>query len=351
MICHLNAMKSLFTLILFTVLTTSIFAQKDAMVAFWNVENLYDTVDDPAVQDEEFLPSAKKEWNSVKYNTKLKNTAEVVLKMNNGIGPDILGMAEVENKDVLVDLTTKTDLKKQKYGIVHYNSPDQRGIDVALIYKTKSFTVLSSSSVPVVLPIGPKDSAAPRPTRDILVVRGILNKKDTICILVNHWPSRLGGVEQSDPKRLAAAKTAGLIVDSLRQLYTNVEILLMGDFNDEPTDASVKSLTYDYKLAHMPYGGMVKIIDNLMDSIKASGDGTHYYKKEKSCLDQILVTTNLKEKKSYYVTQAFIFKPDWLFAEVYKNDGLSPKRTWAGSRYIGGYSDHLPVYTILKYQK
>jgi hypothetical protein len=89
----------------------------------------------------------------------------------------------------------------------------------------------------------------------------------------------------------------------------------------------------------------------MMDSIKASGDGTHYYKKEKSCLDQILVSPSLQAKKSYYVTQAFIFKPDWIFAEVYKNDGLSPKRTWAGSRYIGGYSDHLPVYVILKYQK
>lgn len=349
--CHLDPMKRLCILILFSAVCTPIFAQKDAMIAFWNVENLYDTVDDPAVKDEEFLPSAKNAWTSQRYNTKLTNTAEVILKMNNGIGPDILGMAEVENKGVLVDLTTKTKLKKQKYGIVHFDSPDQRGIDVALIYKTKSFRVLSSSSVAVVLPQGEKDSAAPRPTRDILVVRGILNKKDTICILVNHWPSRLGGVEQSDPKRMAAARTAGLIVDSLRQLYSNVEILLMGDFNDEPADASVKSLTYDYKLAHMPYGTMLKIIDNMMDSIKASGDGTHYYKKEKSCLDQILVTDNLREKKSYYVTQAFIFKPEWIFAEVYKNDGLSPKRTWAGSRYLGGYSDHLPVYVVLKYQK
>lgn len=336
---------------LLTLAGHPIFAQKDAMIAFWNVENLYDTIDDPAVKDEEFLPSAKNAWTSQRYNTKLTNTAEVILKMNNGVGPDILGMAEVENKGVLVDLTTKTEMKKQKYGIVHYDSPDQRGIDVALIYKTKSFTVLSSTHVPVQLEKGETDTAAPRPTRDILVVRGILNKKDTICILVNHWPSRLGGTEQSAPRRMAAAKTAGLIVDSLRRLYSNAEILLMGDFNDEPTDASVSSLKFDYALAHRPYGTNLDIIDNLMDSIKASGDGTHYYKKEKSCLDQILVTKNLKTKKSYYVTQACIFKPDWIFAEVYKGDGLSPKRTWAGSRYIGGYSDHLPVYVVLKYQK
>ncbi|HTF06034.1 MAG TPA: hypothetical protein VK826_18520, partial [Bacteroidia bacterium] len=214
----------------------------------------------------------------------------------------------------------------------------------------KSFTVLSSSSVRVVLPKGEKDTAAPRPTRDILVVRGILNKKDTICILVNHWPSRLGGTEQSNPKRMAAARTVQRICDSLLKLYPSVEILAMGDFNDEPTDESMKSL-YDLRYSTMTYGALVPIFNNMMDSIKASGDGTHYYKKEKSCLDQILVTPNFREKKSYYITQAFIFKPEWIFAEVYKGDGLSPKRTWAGSRYIGGYSDHLPVYVTLKYQK
>lgn len=350
--CHLDPMKRLYILILFSAVCTPIFAQKDAMIAFWNVENLYDTVDDPAVKDEEFLPSAKNAWTSQRYNTKLTNTAEVILKMNNGVGPDILGMAEVENKGVLVDLTTKTDLKKQKYGIVHFDSPDQRGIDVALIYKTKSFKVLSSSSVAVVLPKGEKDSAAPRPTRDILVVRGILNKKDTICILVNHWPSRLGGVEQSDPKRMAAAETVVRICDSLKMLFPNGEIISMGDYNDEPSDRSMMTLTLSsYGDGHYIQGNHIAPFVNMMDSIKASGDGTHYYKKEKSCLDQILVTPNLREKKSYYVTQAFIFKPEWIFAEVYKNDGLSPKRTWAGSRYIGGYSDHLPVYTILKFQK
>ena len=339
-------MKYLLIPILFIAFYTPIFAQKDAMIAFWNVENLYDTIDDPAVKDEEFLPSAKNAWTAERYNTKLKNTAHVILEMNKGAGPDILGMAEVENKAVLVDLTTKTELKKQKYGIVHYDSPDQRGIDVALIYKKKSFTVLSSTHVSVPLPAGPKDSVAPRPTRDILVVRGILNKKDTICILVNHWPSRLGGEEQSAPKRMAAANVLRRICDSLNVLYPNSEILAMGDFNDEPSDKSIQSFA--------KYLSDPQILYNLMDTIKAAGDGTHYYKKEKSCLDQIMVSNSLLVKKSYFVnyqTSGAIFKPDWIFAEVYKGDGLSPKRTWAGSRYIGGYSDHLPVYTILKYQK
>lgn len=338
-------MKRALSLLIFITFVTTISAQKEAMIAFWNVENLYDTINDPAVKDEEFLPSSKNAWTSERYNTKLKNTSQVILAMNNGAGPDVLGMAEVENRAVLEDLTCKTPMKKQKYGIVHYDSPDQRGIDVALIYKTKSFTVLSSSHVPVPLPKGGKDTAAPRPTRDILVVRGILNKKDTICILVNHWPSRLGGIEQSNPKRMAAAMTVHRICDSLNRLYPNAEIVAIGDFNDEPTDESISLLTVETDLVFST------IFVNMMDSINASGDGTHYYKKEKSCLDQILITPNFREKKPYYVTQAAIFKPEWIFAEVYKGDGLSPKRTWAGSRYIGGYSDHLPVYVVLKFQK
>lgn len=342
-------MKRKLTLIVFIVFAINVFAQKEAMIAFWNVENLFDTIDDPAINDQEFLPTSKKAWTSERYNTKLKNTSHVILEMNKGVGPDILGMAEVENRGVLVDLTTKTPMKKQKYGIVHYDSPDQRGIDVALIYKTKSFTVLSSNHVPVPLPRDENDTVAPRPTRDILVVRGILNKKDTICILVNHWPSRMGGQEKSEEKRVAAAQTVQRICDSLRFLYPDGEILAMGDFNDEPTNRSLMMIgtkSYEPVLKEQ-----VKIFDNMMDSIKASGDGTHYYKKEKSCLDQILVTPNFREKKTYYVTSACIFKPEWIFAEVYKGDGLSPKRTWAGSRYIGGYSDHLPVFVTLQYRK
>jgi len=337
-------MKALFVAIIITLISCSVFAQKSATVAFWNVENLYDTIDDAAVNDAEFLPSAKNAWTSARYTTKLNNTAQVILALNNGAGPDILGMAEVENRGVLVDLTTKTALKKQKYGIVHYDSPDQRGIDVALIYKTKSFTVLSSSHVPVPLPMSPGDSAAPRPTRDILVVRGILNKKDTICILVNHWPSRMGGTAQSDPKRMAAAKVVNSIIDSLYKLYNRPEVIVMGDFNDTPTNESILSIKHN----EMTDAGY---LFDAMDTIAAKGDGTHYYKKEKSCLDQILITSSLSERKSYYISSVSIFKPEWIFAEVYKGDGLSPKRTWAGSRYIGGYSDHLPVCMVLKFVK
>lgn len=326
-----------FSLLCFFALFISIvgYAQKDVRVAFWNVENLYDTIDDPQIKDEEFLPSAKNAWTAQRYKTKQKNTAQVIAAIN----PDILGMAEIENRHVLNDLVKQPALKKQKYGIVHYDSPDQRGIDVALIYKTKVFNVLSSASVKTRQP-----SDTLLPTRNILVVRGVVNKKDTITILVNHWPSRRGGKDDSEQRRIFAAATVRYIVDSLNRLYPNGEIISLGDFNDEPTDVSIQSLTAT--------GQMVEpLFANLMDTIDAKGEGTHYYKKEKSCLDQIMVSPALLEKKTYYVCCAMIFKPDWIFAEVYKGDGLSPKRTWAGSRYIGGYSDHLPVYCILRFNK
>jgi predicted extracellular nuclease len=293
-------------------------------IAFWNVENLYDTINDPAINDEEFLPGAKNAWTSARYVTKLNNLADVILDMNAGKGPSILGMAEVENRKVLEDLTTKTKLKKQKYGIVHHNSRDKRGIDVALIYKKKDFRVLTSYTVPVA---GWADTAYP--TRDILLVKGILGKTDTLFVIVNHWPSRRGGEQESGPKRLLAAKTLQRLCDSLKAINAGSRIIALGDFNDEPTDASLKT---------------VVSLQNKMDSIKNSGDGTHYYKKEKSVLDQILVSQTLNGGTTLKCGTAYIFKQDRLFAEVYKGDGPSPKRTWAGSRYIGGYSDHLPVY-------
>lgn len=139
----LNPVKSVYVAFALLLITTTVFAQKDVRIGFWNVENLYDTIDDPQIKDEEFLPSAKNAWTSQRYKTKQTNTAQVIAAMN----PDILGMAEVENRAVLNDLVKQPALKKQKYGIVHYDSPDQRGIDVALIYKTKVFKVLSSASV------------------------------------------------------------------------------------------------------------------------------------------------------------------------------------------------------------
>ncbi len=315
-------------------LTSCLYAQKPAApaarIAFWNVENLYDTINDPKTDDEEFLPNGKMKWSSARYVGKLNNLSKVILAMGNGIGPDILGMAEVENKNVLVDLTTKTPLSKQKYGIVHYDSPDKRGIDVALIYKKNKFKVLDSKTIYVPMP---SDSSY---TRDILLVKGVFGKKDTIYIFVNHWPSRRGGEENSVPRRMVAAQKLHEAQDSILKLFPNAKILAMGDFNDEPDDKSILSLKY----SELSKTGFV----DLMDSLNAAGDGSYHYKKEKNMLDQILITHSLEEGKGLIIHNAHIFREEWMTGENYKGDPPGPLHMYAGSRYIGGYSDHYPVY-------
>ncbi len=304
-----------------------------ARIAFWNTENLFDTINDPKIDDEEFLPNGKMKWTSDRYTIKINNLAKVILAIGDGKGPDILGMSEIENQGVLVDLTTKTDLKSQNYGIVHYDSPDKRGIDVALIYKKKTFKVLESKAVFVAMPV---DTIL---TRDILVVKGVFGKKDTMYVLVNHWPSRRGGNDQaSEERRLFAANKLHFIEDSILKLFPNAKIVAMGDFNDEPFDKSIMSLKSNFANSTQ-----ARFVD-LMDSLKTAGDGSYHYKKDVNMLDNILVNGNFQNKKGIYIVNAHIFKADWAIGENYKNDPPGPLHTYAGSRYIGGYSDHFPVY-------
>lgn len=305
-------------------------AKPAARIAFWNVENLFDTINDPKTNDEDFLPNGKMKWSSERYVTKLNNLSKVILAMGNGVGPDILGMSEVENRNVLVDLTTKTDLKKQKYGIVHFDSPDKRGIDVAMIYKKNKFKVLDSKAIYVPMPA---DSSY---TRDILLVKGVFGKKDTLYIFVNHWPSRRGGEEKSAVLRMIAAEKLRHAQDSILKLFPNAKIIAMGDFNDEPDDKSILSLKYSLVSAN----GFV----DLMDSLDAAGDGSYHYRKEKNMLDQILITHSLEKGKGLIIHDAHIFREAWMTGENYKGDPPGPLHMYAGSRYIGGYSDHYPVY-------
>lgn len=311
-----------------------------ARIAFWNVENLFDTINDPNIDDEEFLPGSKKQWTSQRYFKKLNDLSKGILAIGDGKGADILGMAEIENKAVLVDLTQKTDLKKLNYGIVHYDSPDKRGIDVAMIYKKDKFRVLESKPIRVPMP---GDSTF---TRDLLLVKGILGKKDTMYFIINHWPSRVGGEEKSEPRRIYAAARLKMTEDSILKLFPNAKIIAMGDFNDEPTNKSMLSLKYSLVSAN----GFV----NLMDSLKAAGDGSYHYKKEKNMLDQIMITHSLENErhvKHIFIMNAHIFKTEWNTGENYKGDPPGPLHTYAGSRYIGGYSDHYPVYADVYIQK
>lgn len=327
-------MKLTMRIILCLLITGCLGAQQlpkpTARIAFWNVENLYDTINDPKTDDEEFLPNGKMKWSSERYTNKLNNLSKVILAMGNGTGPDILGMAEVENKSVLVDLTTKTGLAKQKYGIVHFDSHDKRGIDVAMIYKKSKFKVLEAKTIFVPMP---SDSSF---TRDILLVKGVFGKKDTMYIFVNHWPSRRGGEDASADRRMSAAKKLRNAEDSILKIFPNAKILAMGDFNDEPDDKSIVSL----KATGDSGNGFV----DLMDSLKAAGDGSYHYKKEKNMIDQILISPSLANGKGLWIIRASIFREPYMTGENYKGDPPGPLHMYAGSRYIGGYSDHYPVY-------
>jgi endonuclease/exonuclease/phosphatase family metal-dependent hydrolase len=305
-----------------------------ALIAFYNVENLFDTNDDPKIDDADFLPKGKLKWTQQRYSVKLNNIAKVILAIGDGNGPEIIGLCEVENRRVLEDLTHKTILVKQQYGIQHYDSPDGRGIDVALLYKLNAFLVLESKSF-----VAPQISDTIPPTRSILYVKGILKGRDTLCLFINHWPSRRGGTSDSEPRRIIMAQFLKQISDSVAKVNPSAQLIAMGDFNDEPSDKSLKVIS------HISSDNKIPGFVNMMITDLLKGKGTHYYRSEKLIFDQFLVSKNLFVRQGFYVTEnsAQIFQPDWIMDKIDKSNIPSPLRTYAGNRYIGGYSDHLPV--------
>ena len=310
-------------------------AQDTMAIGFWNMENMYDTLDDKTKNDDEFLPTAKKQWTSERYNTKLSHHAKVIHEMNNGKGPDMLGMSEVENRAVVEDLTGRF-LSDIGYKVAHLESPDERGIDVALIYKAAKFTLLSLVGDTVELP-------TKYPTRLILHVTLVDQNTDTLHVFVNHWPSRRGGEDKSEINRIAAASVLRRDVDALLAKNERTNIVIMGDFNDEPNNASIDSVL---KAAHYTCDSFDKnnSLQNLAWARKSNGEGTLKYRDNWNLLDQIIVSNRLiKGKKLQYICNSFeIFKPEYIVTKSGKYEG-SPFPTYGGDRYLGGYSDHFPV--------
>jgi predicted extracellular nuclease len=314
------------------------FAQtkKSISIAFYNAENLYDTKDDPEVDDAEFLPEAKNNWTEERYQKKLANLSQVIDSL--GGGPSVLGMCEVENRGVLEDLIKTTRLQKKGYEVVHENSPDKRGIDVALLYKKSDFQPVFHKMIRVVKADDPEFI-----TRDIMLVKGVIQKQP-IYFFVNHWPSRRGGEAQSVGKRMEAAKAARFSIDTILKSNSQARIVLMGDFNDEPIDSS---LTTGLGVSLDGKGDLV----NLMADLKAKGEGSHHFNNGRHMLDQIVVSKSLlnsKGKIHYKAGSATIYKPVWMQETNPKYLG-NPLRTYAGAKYLGGYSDHFPVYCIMEF--
>ncbi|MFA6597237.1 MAG: endonuclease/exonuclease/phosphatase family protein [Ignavibacteriaceae bacterium] len=332
---------SFFSLVMFFSQLNYAQSKKDTVVvAFYNQENLFNAVDDPENNDAEFLPSSKKEWTEERFEKKMFNMARVIRSMNDNRGPDIIGFAEVENQKVLETMVEK-HLSDLNYQVVYKESPDKRGIDVGMIFKKDKFTFLSMNADTVVL-------SDKYPTRLILNANIVTKSKDTLHIFANHWPSRSGGAEASEKNRVVAAQTLKNRIDALFAKSGKTNIIVFGDFNDEPTDISIKETLNANPLTcsdikKLPKS-FTKNLYNLAYSKKMDGEGSFKYRSEWDMLDQIIISGNLLTNKTFHlICNSFeIYKPEFIVTRSGKYEG-APFPTYGGIRYLGGYSDHFPV--------
>ncbi|MCW3078080.1 MAG: Endonuclease [Bacteroidetes bacterium] len=318
-----------------------------AAIGFWNVENLYDTLNDQWKNDEDFTPGGTNAWNGPRYRTKIEHLADVISQMATDVTPDglaILGLCEIENKSVVQDLVNSPKLKKRNYKIVHIEGPDARGVDPSFIYNPLYFKVGKTTSYHVTLVT---DSA--RRTRDILVVSGSF-AGDPVTVLVNHWPSRRGGELASRPNRNAAAKMAKHISDSITTANPKAKIIIMGDLNDDPTNVCVKEVIGTYGDEKSPVVGK---FFNPMEKPFKDGIGTLAWQDSWNLFDQIILNKPWMEGNfdTWQYHNVRIFNKEFLKSDFGNFKGY-PFRTYSGGAYTAGYSDHFPVFiTIAKENK
>lgn len=324
-------------------------AYKISIIAFYNLENFYDTIDNPLVNDNDFTPNGEKNYNGNIYWDKVGNLASVLSKLGSdekpeSMSPDgaaIIGVAEIENDTVLTDLVNHPLLKKRGYKIVHYDSKDARGVDVALLYNPKYFKPEASKPLFVKLPGGSKDSYF---TRDVLWVKGKLDG-ETIHIYVNHWPSRLGGEERSAPARAAAAMVSKNHMDSINKVDGEQKVIIMGDLNDDPISPSLTEvLKAKAKIKEVKPGGLY----NPWVDMYKKGYGTLAYQDAWGLFDQIVISYPWleKEQNGFFFFKQVIFNREFMTENKGRYKGY-PMRTWDGNTYRSGYSDHYPTYLVM----
>ncbi len=308
----------------------------EAMIAFYNVENLFDTADNTSTMDEDFTPSGKLAWDNERYQLKLQRIAEVIDTLPGDL-PVFVGLCEIENRNVLNDLVSQKLIVSAGYSIIHEDSDDERGIDVAGLYDPNHIKVKHYNYIHVELP-----STDDPHTRDILHVDALLDGEE-VHFFVNHWPSRGGGQQESEPKRLFVAELLRSEIDKLRKADPNVKVVVMGDFNDHPTDKSIQEVLGAGNNSESD-------LYNFMLDDHLAGKGSYFYKGEWGALDQLIITPALKNASSGWSAndndvQVF-YNEFLLFTD---KEGVSrPDRTYIGERYNDkGHSDHLPVWMKL----
>lgn len=298
-------------------------------IGWWNVENLFDTRDDPKTNDDEFTPEGEKHWTRRRLANKVNGLYKTLVMMDL---PDVVGLGEVENKFVLRELCQGTPLAKAHYRYVHYDSPDRRGIDVALIYRSDRFTVTDSHPVHV------SDSAEGFYTRDILVVEGVTAEGDTLCVVVNHWPSKKGGAE-ADARRLEIARTLRTLMLDLKKKHPEAAVVAVGDMNTTADEEAVAD--------GMGFGDDSVSVDGIRNLIhRLPNDwGSHKYQGEWRYIDQVFLLAD----ESWQVKKLKLMKFDHLLTAEANRAGQRPKRTYQGPRYEGGLSDHLPLLLRMRH--
>lgn len=315
---------------------------EDARVAFYNVENLFDIYDDPLTDDNQFLPNSEKAWTQDRYDKKLADLSRVLKAIGNGKAPDIIGLCEVENQAVLEDLIANLK-SKDEYKIVHKNSPDARGIDAALLYNASKFELLNQDFLRIALP-APFDTLT---TRDIVYAE-LKSGEENIHLFVNHWSSRRGGEKVTRPKRAASASAARAKIDGIMAKDANAKILLMGDFNDEPSDPSLISvLKAHHTTGRVESGNLYNLSAKLQQD---STVGTYNYRGKWNVLDQFIVSSDfLTDREGLHSSNsARVFRKKWMTYND-KKDGPKPNKTYGGKNYYGGFSDHYPIYLDLQW--
>ena len=341
--------KLIITAVLASVMVMC-FAQKPHKIMFYNMENFFDTIDDPETNDEEFLPDSAKRWNTAKYDKKLRNMERVLFDIAaiDRNYPAVIGVSEIENRSILEDIASTRKLLPARYAICHYDSPDLRGVDVAFLYRPDVFKLEGSADIPVRIASLPNWR-----TRGIVTMWGTIDD-EPFLFMVAHWPSRLGGQAASAFKRNAAAEQMRAIADSVLKVNPATKIVAMGDFNDDPTDESVEvHLGAKAKIKELQPGDFYT---PFADMLKA-GLGTLAYRDAWNLFDNIVVSENLATgsagklkliKDPYKKTKFYgnIFKPSYLIQQEGQYKGY-PLRTFVGNNFQGGFSDHLPVFIYI----
>lgn len=330
------------------LIAAACFAQKPYKVVFYNFENLFDTIDDPEIHDEEFTPAGPKEWNTAKYNRKIGNLERVLFDIaaEQKDFPVVIGVSEIENRSVMEDVIATPKLAPADYRIVHYDSPDARGVDVGFYYRPDIFKLEGSRAIKFEMPGMPNFR-----TRDFVTMWGRI-EGEPFFFLVSHWPSRLGGKEASDPKRMAAARQVRAIVDSVQRADPATKVVVMGDLNDDATDRSiVEGLGAKGRLREVGPDDMFNPFIALLNA----GYGTLAYRDAWNLFDNIVVSSNLATGstgalrlqpvggKKFY---GGIFHRPYMIQREGQYRGY-PLRTFVGNNFQGGFSDHFPVYILI----